>query len=73
MAKSHIRGHEIIYSFNLKKWIYKDDRTSIKNERPCKICNCYPTPEGYDACTGEIKNAKHACCGHGLEPAYAIY
>jgi len=70
MTKSYSRGHEIYYDGI--NWKYSDDNSIHDNSRPCKKCNCYPTPEGYDACLGKIEGASHACCGHGVEKGYVI-
>ena len=70
MNKSYSRGHEIYYDGI--NWKYSDDNSIHDNSRPCKKCNCYPTPEGYDACLGKIEGASHACCGHGVEKGYVI-
>lgn len=69
---SHSRGHKIIFLHN--KWLYSDSLTPLDaEERPCKRCGRMPTIKGYDACIGEIKGAKSACCGHGVEEQYIIY
>lgn len=31
----------------------------------CKFCNYKPNIDGHDACIGELKGVKNACCGHG--------
>jgi len=31
-----------------------------------------PTPEGHDACLGKLPGVGAACCGHGVDDAYAI-
>ena len=64
--RSWQRGHEIIYDYISKKWLYKDNLQEFDDSRPCKRCGKYPTKEGYDACLGHIKGAKSACCGHGV-------
>lgn len=69
MALSHLRGNPIVY--NGEKWAYVDGG-SIDEERPCVRCGRMPTPEGHDACLGEIEDARAACCGHGVEDKYVI-
>ena len=70
MNKSYSRGHEIYYDGI--DWRYSDDNSIHDDSRPCKKCNCYPTPEGYDSCLGKIEGVIHACCGHGVEKGYVI-
>lgn len=65
MVSSHARGHKIIHQGNA--WVYADTGELVKTERPCKCCGKMPTPEGYDACLGEIPGVISACCGHGIE------
>ena len=50
-------------------WVY-EDTGEIVTPRPCPQCGQSPTPEGYDACLGEIPGALGACCGHGLYVGY---
>jgi hypothetical protein len=69
-ATSFQRGNPI--QWNSKKWIYSNDRSSTKKEKPCIRCGRMPTKEGYDACLGYISNAKSACCGHGVEEGFII-
>ena len=69
-AKSHKRGHEIIY--NGDQWQYSDTGEPAEEERPCKRCGRMPTPEGHDACLGKLPGVGAACCGHGVDDAYAI-
>ncbi len=64
MISTHSRGHKVIY-VNYQ-WLYADDNTPANIERKCKRCGKMPTKEGYDACLGELKNCKSACCGHGV-------
>jgi hypothetical protein len=71
LIKSNQRGHAIVFIEN--QWVYEDTLESAELERPCKRCNCMPTKEGYDACTGYVEGAKHACCGHGVQEPYVIY
>lgn len=64
------RGHLCRSIDDGKTWFYVDKGPSHPinfktDRRPCKRCGCEPTPEGHDACMGEIPHAKAACCGHG--------
>ncbi|MCK5018508.1 MAG: hypothetical protein KAS32_15720 [Candidatus Peribacteraceae bacterium] len=63
MIHSTQRGHKIEYINN--KWVYADDGTTTKIQRPCIKCGRLPTKEGYDACIGHVKGAESVCCGHG--------
>lgn len=63
MVTSYSRGHKIYLKDN--NWYYEDNNQPHDDSRPCKKCNCYPTKEGYDSCTGYIKGATSVCCGHG--------
>ena len=66
-AISHVRGHACYYTET--GWEYCDNGVSIgEEERACKRCGEWPTPEGYDACLGYIAGAAWACCGHGVKP-----
>lgn len=69
-ARTQMRGHPLVYSDG--GWLYADTLTPADDSRPCAKCAGYPTPEGYDACLGEIPGAKAACCGHGVDPPYEI-
>jgi len=71
MAKSNSRGWDIYHDG--KDWRYSDTNELFDDSRPCKKCGKHPTKEGYDACLGYIKGAKHACCGHGIEKGYVVY
>ncbi len=71
MIKSNCRGH-VIY-FNGTQWLYEDDNSSIKFERPCARCGKMPNGDGSDCCLGYISGVKSACCGHGVEKGYVIY
>lgn len=62
-ARSYQRGHPIEYA---DKWVYSDDGTPISEVRSCIRCGLDPTPEGHDACLGDIPGIKSACCGHGV-------
>lgn len=69
-ATAFQRGHPIVYLGH--RWVYADDGSSISVERPCVRCGRMPTEEGYDACLGHLPNVRAACCGHGVEPGYAL-
>lgn len=75
MVKSFSRGHKIFYDSKANIWLYKDSKQPVnENDRvACKRCGKPPTIEEYDACTGYIPGAKHACCGHGVETPTIIY
>ena len=67
MAHSKLRGHDIEYINN--EWVYSDTKESTVSTfgiRSCGYCNEYNTPEGHDACLGELKGIMNACCGHGV-------
>ena len=34
-------------------------------DRPCGHCGKFNTPQGHDACLGELPGVMNACCGHG--------
>jgi hypothetical protein len=71
MATSHHRGHPIFFDGVI--WRYSDTHEAVtKTGRACACCGKHPTPEGYDACLGELEGVQAACCGHGVEPAYTI-
>lgn len=71
MVKSYSRGWEIYYDG--ENWRYVDNNEILNDSRTCKKCGCMPTKEGYDACLGQIKGSKSACCGHGVEKSYVVY
>ena len=74
MTESYIRGHKIIYSRILKKWVYADNMKSIgEDERACTRCGKSQTINGHDACLGNIPKVIHACCGHGIYKGYMIH
>lgn len=68
VARSHERGHEIIFD---RQWLYADTRQPV-GDRPCKRCGREPV-EGRDACLGHIPGATAACCGHGVGPGYVQF
>ena len=65
MVYSYSRGHRIYYKKG--KWRYADNNQELDISRPCKRCGRAPTPEGYDACLGEVKGRTSVCCGHGIK------
>lgn len=64
MVSSTSRGHAIILIDGI--WVYEDDNTPVRSDRPCARCGKPPTQDGHDACIGFIQGAKSACCGHGV-------
>ena len=62
------RGYEIWLNEKGEE-IYLDtgEKTNNDYHRPCKRCGQEPTPDGYDACLGELPGVEYACCGHGKE------
>lgn len=50
-----------------KRWEYAYNDAGQLVHSKCKHCGKPPTPEGYDACIGELPGVLHACCGHGVE------
>jgi len=70
MVKSYSRGHEIYYDGLC--WKYLDTDEMYDDSRPCVKCDCYPTSEGYDACTGHVEGAVSVCCGHDVEDVYMV-
>lgn len=67
-VRSFQRGWPIVYD---RGWAYENNGESIETERPCRRCGRMPTPEGHDACLGEVPGVTSACCGHGVEPPYS--
>jgi len=74
-ATSYSRGYEIYFDETDRLWKYSDNNDPVNwnDLRVCKYCGLPPTPEGYDACFGYIKDAISACCGHGTNKGYIIY
>ena len=72
----YFRGHAIEQT-SAGNYIYTDNGDSVAEtwtQRPCGYCHRHNTPEGYDGCIGEVKDAINACCGHGnSEEAYVQY
>lgn len=46
---------------------------SAAADPPCRLCGQAPTPEGYDACIGDLPGAVSACCGHGVTEPHVNY
>ena len=71
----YFRGHEIVKQG--ERYVYADNGESVADtwtQRPCGHCGLPNTPEGYDGCIGEVKDAINACYGHGnSEEAYVQY
>jgi len=67
-ARAYARGHPITYRDG--SWFYEDTGEPFDDSRPCIRCGKMPTPEGYDACIGNIPGASSACCGHGVGEGY---
>jgi hypothetical protein len=71
MVTSHCFGYKIYYDLI---WRYCDNHIPINAEkRKCPRCNQRQTLEGYDPCTGYVKNATSICCGHGITKSITIY
>ena len=72
---SHLRGHPIV--LRDRAWRFVDTGEPAKStwkERPCGHCGQHNTPEGHDACLGELPGVANACCGHGsIEEAYVQF
>ena len=69
-ATSYSRGHAIRH--DPEGWVYADTGALFDDSRPCIRCGRMPLPTGEDACLGNIPGIASACCGHGVEEAYAI-
>jgi len=72
-AYGYARGHRIEFDEAAQVWRYADTGEVFDHERPCTLCHEMPTPEGCDACLGELPGALNACCGHGVEEGYISY
>jgi hypothetical protein len=66
----HKRGHPVV--FDDDHWRYEDGVLASAQERPCVKCGDTAEPGGPDPCLGLIPGIASACCGHGIEPGYAI-
>lgn len=67
-AKMYQRGHEIYYDDEKEEWLYSDNNSSAKIDRPCKRCGVKATIFGHDACLKDLTDCigiVSACCGHG--------
>lgn len=73
-VKSFLRGHPVVYDG--RNWRYVDTGEiagkKLQDTRPCARCGKSPTPEGHDACLGELEGIKSACCGHGVEKPFKV-
>lgn len=71
-AMSKLRGYEIEEKDG--EFFYQDNgqpTAETWKDRPCGHCGIYNTPEGHDACLGELPGVMNACCGHGnIEESY---
>lgn len=67
MIEAYSRGHKIQFDKQRQIWVWSDTLIEIDDSRPCKRCGSLPTPEGHDACLGEIPGLIAACCGHGID------
>ncbi len=68
-ARSFQRGWPTIFR---QQWVYEDTGEPIEVEKPCVRCGRMPTPEGHDACLGNLVGVKFAYCRHGVEQSYII-
>lgn len=75
-AKMYQRGYEVYYDYEKEEWLYSDDNSSAKVDRPCKRCGVKPTIFGHDDCLKDLTDCigvVSACCGHGRdEDAYIL-
>lgn len=70
-AIQYNRGHEVYYDYDKEEWLYSDDNTSAKVDRPCKRCGHSPNEKGHDYCLSDLgDNVSNACCGHGISTPY---
>jgi len=68
-SRAYSKGWPVVYDG--EKWVWEDSGISLNDEeRPCRRCGRWPTPEGYDACMGFIEEVTNACCGHGAEKPF---
>lgn len=71
----HMEG-DVLCVANIES-TYRYEDTGAPYDRdcppPCIRCGKHPTPEGHDACLGQLPGVKYACCGHGVEHGYIIY
>jgi len=75
MKLDMLKGHAI-KEIN-GEWFYYDNNEKVSETwktRVCGKCDKANTPEGHDACLGELIGVMNACCGHGNDSeAYAQY
>jgi len=63
---SMLRGNRIYWDGTEFRYCDNDEPTLFAyRDRPCGICHQMSTPEGHDACLGELPGVVNACCGHG--------
>lgn len=77
-ARSRTNGNDIVYDEENDMWFYEDGSPAEGPDgkeipRPCPCCGKLPTPEGHDACLGELPGVKFACCGHGTRRGYITF
>ena len=71
-SRATIYGYDC--EWNGSDWVYSDTKEVASiTPRPCPMCQKPPTPEGHDACLGNIPGVESACCGHGRENGYIIW
>jgi hypothetical protein len=68
----YLCGHRVFYDEEAKKLTYEDG-TEVETtpRRPCAKCGLPPTAEGHDPCIANLHGVIAACCGHGVQNAYA--
>lgn len=65
MSRSTWRGYAIEVVDG--EWVFSDTKEpTVGNKRACGHCKQAPTPDGHDACLGELPGVRNACCGHGV-------
>lgn len=72
---NYFYGYPTYWDETAQLWRYSDnDEPAVHpSNRPCPKCSELPTPEGHDACLGEIPGVCGACCGHGVEMGYIAW
>lgn len=70
---THINGNLVLWDEEKERWLYIDGTDAWQNPRPCPKCNQLPTPEGHDACLGQLPGVEYACCGHGVSQGYISF
>jgi len=61
------RGYDIYFGKNGELFFCDTNEPTATTcmLRPCGHCGLKNTPEGHDACLGELPGVMNACCGHG--------